>query len=332
MKKSLPIIFSVAILLVIFIVFAVIKNHRSGGEVAGSDASSSQIQGDDPALKGADSGHPEGHNQIAAGGSSGSSGSSLKGDALKNEKSHAESHPSDGSSGSALSAAAGGVTQSATGASSVALAPNAASASKASAGDSGGPQGVPAAAPTVPAAVVANGVPVALPGGAVVTKFPVQANIPSCARVTFQNQEKEFKVKRHELTLLQKIESKKELCVTVNGEGVAFDLQKGSKIVFDYRMKSKGDVVATYCLSGACKLSCPKVKKDFFDQISGESSDEVIQGFAGTESAEEKKLQKELASLQKLLKEPNDKRKIIEWSEGARNEGPCPQVIQVSKY
>ena len=61
-----------------------------------------------------------------------------------------------------------------------------------------------------------------------------------------------------------------------------FDLQKNTKIVFDFRLKNKdAEVVATYCISGACKISCPKAKKDFFDEISSESSDEIIKGFAG---------------------------------------------------
>jgi hypothetical protein len=155
---------------------------------------------------------------------------------------------------------------------------------------------------------------------------------PQCVRIAFHHQEKDLKVKRHELAFPDKVESKKDICVTVNGEGVNFNLEKGSKIVLDHRIRDKStEIVATFCSSGACKLSCPKPKKDFFDEISGESSDEVIRGFAGEQSAEEKKLQKELTSLQALLKEPNEKKRVAQWTESNRVGGPCGEVVTHSK-
>lgn len=331
MKKYLPIIFSAAILLVVFVVVLLVRNHRSsdsGTASNGAENSAGQVAQDGSAVdqgsasSGVD-GQSDSHSNAAhSKNASGSAGADSEGS-------------TNNSAQSAGSGMAGGVANSKNpllgGVNSqigdVAMAPNAASANGVLKNGVATGQAVGAVPGASGSAVVQD------PNGPIITKIPVPSNVPSCARITFQNQDKEFKVKRHELTLTQKIASKKEVCVTVNGEGVTFDLQqKGSKIVFDFRMKSRGDVVATYCMTGACKLSCPKPKKDFFDEISGESSDEVINGFAGSESAEEKQLQRELASLQKLLKEPNDKRKIIEWNEGARNEGPCNQIVQVSKF
>ncbi len=324
MKKSLPILFSVILVVIVFSILTLVRRSSD------SEKNQNQTQTDESITELQDESHSsDGEDNEAV--------EPLPGGANANSSQQLQAGNAVG--GTAVSAGVAG-SQSAVGAAAVGGSALSQNAGQAVGGANGLKQGASAGAEV--AALIPGKAGIAAPGasldaatnpsGVPVTTIPNPTKAPSCVRVSFSHKEKDLKVKRHELTLSEKLEKKPQLCVTINGEGVHHSLDKDSKIILDHRIREKGtEIIATYCRSGACKLSCPKPKKDFFDAISSESSDEVIRGFSGDQSAEEKQLQRELVTLQKLLKEPNAKKRVAQWTESKRVDGPCTQVVQYSK-
>ncbi|MEO5666640.1 MAG: hypothetical protein ABIR96_01140 [Bdellovibrionota bacterium] len=146
-----------------------------------------------------------------------------------------------------------------------------------------------------------------------------------CQAVDLKSDVTEIKGHLNEFRLGRTLSSTDPLCVMVDGKSVSYTKLKDGRVRIEWKIaKSSSKVSATFCSDGVkCHVNCPEPEKDFWDTIGSNDAATVGTGFADTETANDKDLQKEIKALKDVLNRKPAEAPVANWTVVAQHDSLC---------
>lgn len=146
-----------------------------------------------------------------------------------------------------------------------------------------------------------------------------------CQVADLKSEVKETKGYLHEFQLDRTLSQAEPLCVMVEGKSVAHTRLKDGRVRIDGRIsRGSAKVSAIFCTEGVkCQVSCPEAEKDFWDTLGADDQASVGSGFADSDTAEDRELQKEIKALKDVLSRKPTEAPVAQWKIVAQHDSSC---------